>query len=126
VPLTKDGVHVTESNQDTTTVNGKVVQTQKPVERVADTKAGGKFTDKVGAGLPPDKVSPADAVKAYNSNAVTIVDKQTMTLTLPNGCTCTATDTRTTTNTSDGKTISPGGYTLTTTQPVVTTPQPPQ
>jgi hypothetical protein len=57
---------------------------------------------------------------------VTITDAQTNTLTLPNGCTCTATSTRTGTNTTDGKTVSPGGYTHTTTQPVVSTPKPPQ
>jgi hypothetical protein len=84
------------------------------------------YKDTVGAGLPPSAVSPADATKAYNSTPVTITDTQTQTLTLPNGCTCRATSTRTVTNTTDGKTISPGGYTLTTTQPVVSTPKPPQ
>jgi RHS repeat-associated protein len=119
------GVKVTETNQSTTqagtqTINGK------PIEGSATSNASGGYKDTVGAGLPSSTTTPAAAASAYNSTPVTITDTQTQTLTLPGGCTCTATSTRVVTNTTDGKTISPGGYTLTTTQPVVSTPKPPQ
>jgi len=39
-----DGVLVTETNQDTTTVNGKVTPTPKPIEGAGATSGGGKFT----------------------------------------------------------------------------------
>ena len=120
-----DGVKVTETNQSTTKAGTQTI-TGGAVEGEATSKNGGKYQDTVGAGLPVDKVSPADAAKAYNGTPVTITDTQTQTLTFPNGCACTATSTRTTTNIGPGGAISPSGYTLTTTQPVVTTPQPPQ
>jgi RHS repeat-associated protein len=119
------GVQVTEQNQSTTqagtqTINGK------PVEGSATSSSTGGYKDTVGAGMPASAMTPAAATSAYNSTPVTITDKQTQTLTFPNGCTCTATSDRTVTNVAPGGGISPNGYTLTTTQPVVTTPQPQQ
>ena len=119
------GVKVTETNQ-ATTVAGTQTINGNPIEGQATSNSTGGYKDTVGAGLPSTTTTPEAAASAYNSTPVTITDKQTQTLTLPNGCTCTATSTRTVTNTPDGKTISPGGYTLTTTQPVVSTPKPPQ
>ena len=126
-----DGVHVTETNQDTRTTPNLVHTGTPEIQGVADSKGGGKYTDTVGDGQAPSKMSPEAATNMYNSRPVTMVDKQIQTLQIPGqggqpGLTCEATSTRTLTNTPDGKTISPGGYTLTTTQPVVTSPKPPQ
>jgi RHS repeat-associated protein len=121
-----DGVKVTETNQTTTTKNGKIVATSKPIEGKTETDKAGKYLDTVGGAYPASKFTPKEVTKIVNGAAVTITDKQKVTLTFPNGCTCTVANTRTTTNTSDGKTISPSGYTVTTTQPVVTTPNAPQ
>jgi RHS repeat-associated protein len=119
------GVKVTETNQSTTTV-GTDTHNGTPVEGQATSNASGGYKDTVGAGMPASAMTPAAATSAYNSAPVTITDKQTQTLTLPNGCTCTAESTRTVTNVAPGGGISPNGYTLTTTQPVVSTPKPPQ
>jgi RHS repeat-associated protein len=120
------GATVSEKNQVTTTLNGTPVQGAGTIDTTVKTGMVGTVTDTVGA--PQAKGDPAQAAAAYNGVALTIVDKQTLTVTIPGaaGCTCTLQDTRTLSNTPDGKTISPGGYTLTTTQPVVTTPKPPQ
>ena len=127
-----DGVSVKETNQNTVTTPYGTNSGAGKVEGTSVTKDGGTFPDTVGAGYTPEqlaagKATTADAKDAFNLVPTTIVDKQTLTLGIPGvggqpGCTCQATSTRTITNTSDGKTISPGGYTLTTTQPVVTNP----
>jgi RHS repeat-associated protein len=119
------GVKVTETNQSTTQAGTQTVKSES-IEGKTTSNSSGGYKDTVGAGLPPSTATPEAAAKAYNSTAVTITDKQTQTLTLPNGCTCTATSTRTVTNVAPGGGISPNGYTLTTTQPVVSTPQPPK
>lgn len=112
-------VKVSESNQQTDTLNGETVPNAGSIDTKTHSDDDGHYKDTVGA--PP--TSPEKA-QAYNGVALTIVDKQTQTLKFPNGCTCTATSTRTLTNTPDGHTISPNGYTLSTTQPVVATPVP--
>jgi hypothetical protein len=120
------GATVTETNKTTTVADGVVQAPGKQVENDAHTNNVGTFHDTVGPIQPPSAMTPADATTLYNSHAVTVTNTQTLTVTLPNGCTCTATDTRTTSNVAPGGGISPSGYTLTTTQPVVTTPKPPQ
>jgi hypothetical protein len=123
-----DGVHVTETNQNTVTTVVGTNSNPAKVENDTVTKNGGKYGDTVGTGYPPQQAT-AEEAKAAFSLPTTFVDKNTATLQIPgqgdqSGFTCAATSTRTITNTPDGKTISPTGYTLTTTQPVVTTPQP--
>lgn len=118
-----DGVHVNETNKDTKTVDGQTTP-GATYDTTTQSQNGGHYVDTVGTGLSSDKASPEDATKAYNTHTLTMVDEQTQTLTFQNGCNCTATSTRTLTNVGpDGNAA---GYTLTTTQPVVSTPQPPQ
>jgi len=126
-----DGVHVTETNQATMTTPTLTTTGRPVIDGTVDSKNGGKYADVVGPEIPSSKMSSAAAANAYNTTPVTLVDKQTQTLQIPGqggqpGFTCEATSTRTVTNTADGKTISPNGYTLTTTQPVVRSPQPTQ
>jgi hypothetical protein len=126
-----DGVHVTETNQVTMTTPTLTKTSPPVIEGAVDSKNGGKYADLVGPEIPSSKMSSEAAAKAYNATPVTMVGNQTQTLQIPGqggqpGFTCEATSTRTLTNTPDGKTISPNGYTLTTTQPVVRTPKPPQ
>ena len=123
-----DGVHVTETNQATLTTPGQTTTGKPVLNGATDSTNGGKYSDVVGPTIPSSKMSSEAAAKAYNNTPATLVDKQTQTLQFPGqggqpGYTCEATSTRTVTNTPDGTTISPGGYTLTTTQPVVTSPQ---
>lgn len=128
-----DGVSVHETNQNTMTTSVAGTNSDLPkVESNSATQNGGTFPDTVGTGYTPQQLAAGnattqDAKDAFNLVPTTLVDKQTLTLGIPaiggqSAFTCQATDTRTITNTSDGKTISPGGYTLTTTQPVVTNP----
>jgi len=124
-----DGVHVTETNQTELTTPGQTTTGKPVLDGAADSKNGGKYSDVVGPTIPSSKMSSDAAAKAYNSTPATLVDTQTQTLQFPGqggqpGYTCEAKSIRTVTDTADGKTISPGGYTLTTTQPVVTSPQP--
>jgi hypothetical protein len=125
-----DGVHVTETNQATMTTPDQTTTGRPVVGGATDSKNGGKYSDVVGPTIPSSKMSSGAAAKAYNNTPATLVDRQTQTLKFDAvggqpGFTCEATSIRTVTDTADGRTISPGGYTLTTTQPVVTSPQQP-
>jgi RHS repeat-associated protein len=127
-----DGVKVSETNQNTVTTPVETNSGGPKVEGTSVTQDGGKYPDTVGTGYTPQQLAAAnattqDAKDAFNLVPTTLVNVNTVTLGIPaigdrSAFTCQATSTRTITNTSDGKTISPGGYTLTTTQPVVRNP----
>ena len=115
------GVQVTETNQNTDTRNGKPINSTLE-EGKGTTNENGQFGDKIGMAQATDgsKATNNSIKQDYQNNVWTSTDKQTLTLTFTGGATCSATSTRTLTNAGGN------GYTLTTTQPVVTTPQPPQ
>ena len=122
------GVQVTEQNQEKYTAGDQTVTTNSnPIEGKATSDSSGEYGDSVGTGQTSSFATPEEATNLYNSIPLTIVDKQTQTLLFPRhghqpAFTCTVSSTKTITNTPDGRTISPNGYTATTTQPVVTTP----
>jgi RHS repeat-associated protein len=114
-----DGIRLTESNENTE--NGKPSSTKK-VEGATITEDGGKYTDTIGNLRQTDgsAAQNASVKKKYETTALTVVDKHTMSLTLPNnGPSCVAESTRTLSNVGpDGKATP--YFTLTITQPVVT------
>jgi len=117
-----DGVKVTETNQETRTINGKD-DSKPPIEGKDVTKDGGKYPDNIGYMQPTDGSAKqnAKAEKTLNNIHFKQVDIQKLTLTFPDGATCSFTSTRTLTNIdSQGKLTD---YTVTTTQPVATEPK---
>jgi RHS repeat-associated protein len=121
-----DGVKVSETNQTTVTTPAGNNTNSPKVENDTVTQNGGKYDDTVGAGYTPQQATAKEAQAAF-SLPTSIVNTNTVTLQIPgvgdqSGFTCQATSTRTITNMPDGADY-PTGYTLTTTQPVVTNPQ---
>jgi hypothetical protein len=112
------GVKVTETNQDTSTKNGKAITTTLE-EGKASTNANGQAGDDIGLLHPTDGTKGMNKLikSDFSNNTWTSTGEQTLTLTLPRGATCSATSTRTLTNAGpNGPSLN---YTLTTTQPVV-------
>lgn len=117
-----NGVKVAEQNNLTQTRNGKDVPGQL-VEGTATTNAKGQFQDNISMQAPTNGTPQRDdaIVNNFSGNAWRSTDVQTLTLTLPGGESCSATSTRTLENFgSDSRILS--SYSLSTTQPVVTTP----
>jgi len=119
-----DKTLVSESNENTLTVNGKKIDAQtaqSPPTPTTDGKVGDVFGPLKSTTEPGSSQSFANAL---SGNAVTMTGKQTLTFDIPSGATCSATIERTLSNGSGGST-----YTYTTTSgPTVTQaqPQPPQ
>lgn len=119
-----DKTLVSESNENTLTVNGKKIDAQtaqSPPTPTTDGKVGDVFGPLKSTAEPGSSQSFANAL---SGNAVTMTGKQTLTFDIPSGATCSATIGRTLSNGSGGST-----YTYTTTSgPTVTQaqPQPPQ
>jgi RHS repeat-associated protein len=117
-----DKTLVSESNENTLTVNGKKIDAQtaqSPPTPSTDGKVGDVFGPLKSTTEPGSSQRFADAL---SGNAVTMTGKQTLTFDIPGGATCSATIGRTLTNGSGGST-----YTYTTTSgPTVTQAQPQQ
>jgi RHS repeat-associated protein len=123
-----DGVHVTEQNTTTQTINGKTTMDPNPIPGSGDTKDGGKIDD-LKANMQPTDGSPAknEAISLeYGSTPLRVVDQQIITLTFPGpqGGTCQAAMTTVLQNYGASPNII-SSYSLTiTSQPVVTSPSP--
>jgi RHS repeat-associated protein len=115
-------IKVSESNNASKTKNGQPVATNI-IQHDAATNKDGEVGDKVGMFQKSDGTkADTKAIKDdYKNNAWTLQRTQTLTLNLTGGATCTATTTTTLSNAGPNGSVS-SQYTLTPTQPVVTSP----
>jgi len=115
------GVVVTEKNESNTMLNGKERNPGGLIEGTAPTNKAGQINDQVGLMAPARAAEKEKAlIQILNTQAVSVTNTNTIIFKTPGGATCSATATRVLTNVGlDGKVSST--YTLSTTQPTVTT-----
>lgn len=114
------GVKLTESNTVKTVIDG--TNTNPQVREGEGTSPNGQYHDDIGYGFATSgKADNANIITQLSTEKLTMTDTQTLTMTFPSGGTCSATSTRVLTNVDSNGDAS-SHYTLTTTQPIVTTP----